>query len=174
MKRLVAVSVLLFVFMCGCASKVVIPPEDPAPAKIIEGERGTYRPGYTILAYDRPDLVGRIAAAPGHVLTTEPNQDYSEVSKQHERQAKDKKRTQEILAFQKKRDSKQLIANKKESVKPLPKHKKSNAQKESDWQRAWRHYCANGVGMTDQDIEIIKRENYIVPAEFDKNCFPPK
>lgn len=178
MKAIVAVAVLLFMFLSGCVLKAEKPVKEVKPVKpvvVISGEKDVYRPGYTILAYDRPGLVGRIAASQGHVLTTESDQDYTAISAQLEYEAKAKKRAKTLIKFQKMRDQEKVSSQskivKKETKSRIPL---KSWNKEEARLRAWKRYCNSGLGMTDEDINILKRENFVIPAAFAKYCRPPK
>ncbi len=186
MKR-VLFTAFIFALLLGCASTPVPCPEeeDVQHKDVVENSANeTYRPGYTVLAYDRPGLVGKVAAAPGHVLTTEPDQNYLAL----ELTLEEKKR--EVLeklqngvaaklkaeaAERRKNEDRIKIPTQLVSQKPSrPAEASSSHKKVSPWRQAWERYCNNGQGLTDEDIEILKRESYVVPVEFRNSCLPPK
>lgn len=47
-------------------------------------------------------------------------------------------------------------------------------QSETDDQGAWRRYCANGEGLTQDDILLLEKSRFEIPEEFQDNCYPPK
>ncbi len=184
MKRILLSAFIFSLLITGCAGKPAPCPKDETVAPVELKEPDVYRPGYTVLAYDRPGLVGRIASAPGHVLTTEPAQDYAELEKTLDAQKREKllkiqKETADKLksdAEEKRKYEDRITIPKisstqapvKEAVKPVV------ATEEELWQQAWKRYCDNGQGLTNADIEILKNDNYTIPVQFMGRCLPPK
>lgn len=186
MRSMLIIGSLLMLCIAGCSTaKPVAPEYRDAVTKGRDPGPDVYRPGQTVLAYDRPGLVGRIAAAQGHVLTTKPNQDYQKVQKRldeekkrAEFEAKAKKERLKRLKEQKKSKNPLIVRledmdnTKKTSPKNITQSRPSS--KIEPRIQAWKHYCNNGEGMTDADIRILKKENFSIPVNFQKNCYPPK
>lgn len=170
--------------LCACASTTPLPSSSssiqPEPA-----QSRTWRTGYEWFE-PKTDTEVTLVSGYRHVLTTEPRTVYTApeepaVAEPSPGEPTPKEEPAKGPAIEPSQPQSQpapaspVVAS--ATVPPAQPSPPSAVRPESKmtaFERAWRRFCANGEGMTDDDWKVIFQTGGEIPERFRKGCVPPK